>query len=210
MRTSAIGQAFIAHWEWIPRSTRCGWDPLRQLYFPYKDYRGFPTFGIGHLIRSGEDFSSGLTEFAVMQIFAGDLVPVEEAIKKYVTMPLTQHQFDALVDFGFNEGTERLNPNDTPSNPGGNSAIKLLNMGRYELVPEHLEAYCNSAGQHDPGLLNRRKAEGTVWGMPDAPEDFSDEARIAYARRFGIFDLVPYAPALPGDETPTIIIEKTS
>lgn len=201
MKTSATGEAFIAHWEWIPRSKRCGWDPVRQLYFPYKDYRGFPTMGIGHLIRKDDDFSNGLTEDGVQQLFAGDLAPVETAIEKYVVVPLTQHQFDALVDFGFNAGTERLNPFDNPSNPGGNSAIRLLNAGRYELVPEHLEAYCKSAGQDDPGLLSRRKAEGAMWRMPDAPDGFSDQAKIAYAHNFGIFDLLPYAPALPDDDS---------
>lgn len=194
MKTSAVGRDFISHWEWVPRSRRCGWDPVRQLYFPYKDYRGFPTFGLGHLIRPNEDFSRGETEDRVMQIFESDLIPVERAIEEHVTVKLTQHNFDALSDFGFNEGTGRLDPTR-------NTAIRMLNLGKFSMVPKLLEAWCMSAGQHDEGLLNRRKAEGVLWNTPDAPDDaLTDDALLAHAKSFGVFDLIPSRPAIESDD----------
>lgn len=193
-KTSIIGRTFIDKWEWVPRSRRCGWDPVRQLYFPYKDYRGFPTFGRGHLIRPHEDFSAGCTEDRVEQIFEADLLPVERAVDEHVTVPLSQHQFDALIDFGFNEGIGRLDPSR-------NTAIRMLNQGHYDMVPKLLEAWCISDGQHDEGLLNRRMGEGKMFMTPDDPgDDVSDEARLAYANAFGIFALLPDRTTLQDDE----------
>ena len=38
------------------------------------------------------------------EYISDDLVKFEEAVEKYVTVPLTQNQFDALVSFTYNLG----------------------------------------------------------------------------------------------------------
>lgn len=156
METSAAGRAFIANNEWKPKSKVCGWDEKKQLYLPYKDYKGFWTLGIGHLIVGNEDFSAGRTEQQVDELFARDLKKYERAVLENVTVPLTQNEFDALVDFCFNEGVGAVSPLK-------NSAIKALNLGHRELVPRLLLPWDVTAGVHDKGLRNRRIAEGKLF-----------------------------------------------
>lgn len=160
MKTSKAGAERISKHEWVPKSKRCGWDPVKQLYLPYKDYKGFLTLGCGHLVKPGENFSAGVTEERVAQIFAADLTPLEEAIAEHVKVPLTQNQFDALISFGFNCGKGALSPKT-------NTAIRMLNLGKYELVPKFLEPWNKSDGVFDANLLNRRKAEGALFATPD-------------------------------------------
>lgn len=168
MRTSAAGRAFIAGEEWAPRSARCGWDEEKQLYFPYKDYRGFWTMGCGHLVKEGDDFSAGLSEAGVDELFSKDLEPVENAIHRNVTIPLQQHQLDTLVDFGFNEGVGALDPKNC-------TFIRNLNHGDWAapLNPVSGLAEWNKSRVHpggplaeDANLSRRRAAECHLWSTP--------------------------------------------
>ncbi len=172
MITSKLGRQFLSHNEWIPRTAVCGWDEAKQLYFPYLDYVGkkllkageqeeaqkYLTVGIGHLVGAG-NFSAGLTEDQVAELFAQDLGKYEAAVSENVTVPLEQHEFDALVSFCFNEGVGAVNP-------AKNSAIRALNQGKRQLVPSLLLPWDITNGRHDPGLRNRRKAEGYLFSHP--------------------------------------------
>ncbi len=164
MITSAKGRLFISRNEWKPRSKICGWDETRQLYFPYKDYKGFWTFGIGHLLGDGKqapgpEWTVGRTEAQVDELFASDLKRYEQAVLNNVTVPLEQNEFDALVDFCFNEGTKSVLPSQ-------NSAIRALNEGKRELVPALLLPWDKTDGVHDAGLKKRRQAEGYLFTHP--------------------------------------------
>lgn len=195
MKTSTLGRAFIEKNEWVARSVRCGWDEARQLYLPYLDYNGFPTFGIGHLIQHGENFSAGRTAQQVEDLFAFDLIRFEDAVAQYVKVDLEQHEYDALVDFAYNTGAGKLNPNDNTNNPGGNTAIRMLNMGRKDLVPQYLLPYDMSAGRHDKNLRNRRIAEGYVWTHP-YPEEHEEEHDTHVGYLAPMIDLWPIMRAI--------------
>lgn len=180
MKTSQHGQAFIAGEEWVPRLARCGWHAGVGLYFPYNDYRSYPTMGKGHLIRPGEDFSAGLTDAQVDDLFARDLAPVEHAIDEHVTVVLAQHQFDALVDFGFNEGPGALDPENC-------TFIRNLNRG-YMSAPldpkTGLVEWSKSRSARggplltDAGLLARRRAECHLWSTPWPDDDIEADAAL--------------------------------
>lgn len=64
---------------------------------------GVPTIGYGH---TGKHVDDGIvTEQYATEILAEDCADAEQAIAKYVKVPLTQNQFDALVSLVFNIGT---------------------------------------------------------------------------------------------------------
>jgi lysozyme len=69
----------------------------------YLDTKGIPTIGVGH---TGPEVYMGLvwTQQQIDDAFADDIKWAEDAVNKYVTVPLTQNQFDALVSFVFNIG----------------------------------------------------------------------------------------------------------
>jgi lysozyme len=71
----------------------------------YLDSKGIPTIGVGH---TGPNVYIGLawTDQQIEDALRDDLKIAEDCINKYVTVPLTQNQFDALVSFVFNIGTK--------------------------------------------------------------------------------------------------------
>lgn len=167
LKTSAAGLEFIAKWEGC-------------ILKAYRDIAGLRTIGIGHLILPGENFPDGvsITKEKALELLSRDLSKCEIAIKKCISVPLNQNQFDALVSFGFNCGTGVYSTS---------SACKSLNEGKYEKVPEFLllwsKANVNGVMQTVKGLYNRRKSEGELFLKPvlDAPPQAlsdSDKAQI--------------------------------
>ncbi len=97
--------------------------PLKGLegdqYGLYNDPEGNCTVGIGHLLHFGnctaediaahkKQFPNGETNANALRILKKDLIFVEKDVKDNVKVSLTQQQFDALVDFVFNEGVDKL------------------------------------------------------------------------------------------------------
>jgi len=72
----------------------------------YLDSKGLPTIGVGHLIKPEESnlLSKTLTDLEVQKLFDKDLDRFEKAVKDSITVPLKQHQKDALVSLAFNIG----------------------------------------------------------------------------------------------------------
>lgn len=140
---------------------------------PYLDSVKVWTFGIGHAETSGAppnprlmprgmpaDLDAALQE--VFRVFRADLAKYEAAVVRAVTVPLKQHQFDALVSFHFNTGAI-----------GRASLVKKLNAGDYAGAGAGLMAWVKP-----PELRKRREAERdlflhgtypggavTVWGV---------------------------------------------
>lgn len=95
---------------------------------PYRDIAGVPTIGWGST-RYMDGHSVTMRDKQIPQIYADSLLQwgvdiCAAAIEKIVTSVLNQNQFDALVDFSYQEGVEALhsstllklvnqNPNDS-------------------------------------------------------------------------------------------------
>ncbi len=147
MKTSIAGLQFIAKME-------------GEVLHPYVDRAGYPTIGVGHLIKAGEEFPGAITHEQAMQLLAADVLKCEREILARVKVPLTQHQFDALCAFAYNVGTGAL---------WASQVIIQLNLGRHDDVPRLMMAWCHAGGKTDQGLVDRRRAEGRMWCTPDLP-----------------------------------------
>lgn len=87
------------------------------------------------------------------------LPPYEGAVEKAVTVPLTQHQFDALVSFAYNVG---------PLNMSRSSVVRYLNAGDITKAAGAFLLWNKAAGRVMPGLTRRRAAERDLFLKPDA------------------------------------------
>jgi lysozyme len=77
-------------------------------YKAYRDVAGKLTIGVGHLILPNEHQqydTALLQDKAVDDLLRHDLVTCDDTIRKYVKVPLTQNQYDAIASFIFNEGS---------------------------------------------------------------------------------------------------------
>ena len=91
----------------------------------------------------------------VDSILASDLQRFERGVEKFVTVPLTQGQFDALVSFSFNVGLGTLQRSTLRAklNRGENAADEFLK-------------YCMAGGKILKGLQNRRIDERAMFLTP--------------------------------------------
>lgn len=114
----------------------------------YQDQVGAWTIGFGHTagVHAGMTCSQAQAE----QWLAEDVQSCVNFINAHVTVPLTQGEFDALVDFAFNLGCGAL---------GGSTLLKLLNQGNYAATANEFEKWDHAGGKVVAGLLRRRQAE---------------------------------------------------
>jgi lysozyme len=113
----------------------------------YLDVDGYPTIGFGHRLVHPETFPHGIGEAQAAGLLAGDVRDAERAVERMVTVPLTQGQFDALVDFCFNMGQGRV---------AESTLLKDLNAGEYDAAGEQLLRWDHAGGQENVGLKARR------------------------------------------------------
>ena len=92
------------------------------------------VIGYGHMRAAREGLKVSQPEAAaILREF--DLPPVEEAILDLVLVPLNQNEFDALVSFAFNIGTDQLESSDV---------LSLLNSGDRMGAARALEKWCKA------------------------------------------------------------------
>ena len=120
----------------------------------YLDASGLATIGYGHRVVPPESFPNGITEEQAAAILLTDVRRAEQAISRLVAVPLSQGQFDALVDFCFNVGAGRL---------ATSTLLKELNEGQYAHAGLELLRWDYAAGQPNAGLKARRTAELQLW-----------------------------------------------
>lgn len=115
---------------------------------------GHPTIGYGHRIQDGEVFSEPLSEGAAEDLLRADLADAAVAVQRLVTVPLTDGQFAALVDFTYNLGAGNL---------GKSTLLRKLNAGDYAGAGAEFGRWVKSGGQTLPGLVTRRAAEAALF-----------------------------------------------
>src|SRR5579885_2922272 len=120
----------------------------------YQDQGGVWTIGYGH---TGHDVHEGatITEAQAEDLLYRDVQSAQLWVNHLVKVPLTQVQFDALVDFAFNLGLEALKHS---------TLLRVLNKGNYQAAKAEFLKWDHIAGAVSEGLLKRREAEAQLWG----------------------------------------------
>lgn len=123
----------------------------------YLDSRGLPTAGTGHLLTEADgpyQVGDPITQAQNDAWLEADLGAAEAAVAG-CGLDLTQNQFDALVDFAFNEGA-------------GNLAELVENAnGSLSVIADHFSHYTRSGHDHPRGLKIRRLLERDLFLTPD-------------------------------------------
>ena len=114
----------------------------------YQDSVGVWTIGYGHTKGVYEGMT--ITQDEAEQMLLEELVEYEGYIERYVEVPLTQEQFDALTVWVYNLG---------PTNLSSSTLLKRLNDGRYDLVPDQIKRWDKAGGKQLAGLTKRRAAD---------------------------------------------------
>lgn len=148
MRLSEQGLRFIAGFEGF-------------VDHPYNDAAGYATIGYGHLLHYSPVTQADLARWGTisktraLELLADDARAAEAAVDRYITVPLEQDQYDALVSFVFNVGAGGLN---------GTRVQRAVNAraGAGEITAA-LQAWSYAGGKVLPGLLIRRRAEAQLY-----------------------------------------------
>lgn len=114
----------------------------------YQDQVGVWTIGYGHT--SGVTPGMTCTQLQAEQWLLEDVQHACIVVRMNVSVPLTQGEFDALVDFVFNLGS---------GNFVSSTLLKLLNTGDYDDAAAQFPRWDRAGGVEVAGLLRRRIAE---------------------------------------------------
>lgn len=137
---------------------------------PYNDPVGHCTVGYGTLLHKGncngtdaseKPYTGGISEVEATRLLADRAVEFQKSINDEVKVELNQNQFDSLLSFVYNIGTNAFK---------NSTLLKLLNQGNYDAVPAEMKkwVYGTVAGKKEvlPGLEKRRKAEAEWFMKP--------------------------------------------
>ena len=144
MKTSEVGLALIKHYEGFYSK-------------PYRCPAGLWTVGYGHLIGNGLNLPDHWNRhFSVEEIDAllrQDLARFERGVQRYIIVPLSQPQFDALVSFSFNLGLGTLQRS---------TVRQKINRLDFKGAIQSLLRYDKAGSVALKGLTLRRRAEAKL------------------------------------------------
>lgn len=140
MRLGKEGEKLIKHFEGLKLKA-------------YKCPAGVWTIGWGHT--AGVKQGQTITEKQAQEIFENDMKLYEGYVNRFVNIPLTQNQFDALVSFTYNCGPGNLQ--------------KLIKGRTAEQIADKLPEYNKGGGVVLAGLVRRRKMERELF-LKDMPK----------------------------------------
>jgi lysozyme len=114
----------------------------------YLDQVGKPTIGYGHTVgvQMGDTCSQAQAEAWLAQ----DVEWAVQTVNLYVTIALTQGEFDALVDFTFNLGSGSFQHSQL---------LVLVDQRNFVAAAAEFEKWSHAGGVVVAGLLRRRLAE---------------------------------------------------
>jgi lysozyme len=146
MTLSPAGLAKIAHSEGFQAEA-------------YPDHKG-QSIGYGHPVQPGESFPGPITEEQARDLLKEDAAAAEADVNDLIRAPLTQEQFDALVDFRYNLGIVPLT-----------KVAVTLNTYGLQAAAAHIKLYDRMHGPNgelvvSPGLMARRAEEAKAFEQP--------------------------------------------
>jgi lysozyme len=129
---------------------------------PYLCPAGVPTIGYGST-RYEDKAQVKLTDPAITQERANEIMlstlqtEYAPAVERYVRVPITQNQFDALVDFAYNAGAKNLL---------NSTLLRKLNERDYDGAADQFDRWVHADGKVLTGLVRRRAAERILFETP--------------------------------------------
>lgn len=143
----------------------------------YNDIVGVPTIGYGStegLTADDVDNGKTITQQEAEDLLMTDLSRFQVGVEKYVTAPINDNQFSALVAFSFNLGLGSLK---------NSTLLKLLNKGDISGAAEEFLRWNKAGGKVVAGLTRRRQAERSLFLqsdslLPDGPTDKEIEDKL--------------------------------
>ena len=134
-------------------------------YHAYKCPAGVLTIGWGHTNHHGRKFDATTrwTMEHCNQAFYEDMAGFEMAVRRLVTVPLEQYQFDALVSFTYNCGEGNLQKS---------TLLKKVNAQDFAGAAKEFAKWNKGGGKVLPGLTRRRASEALLFqNIPDENYD---------------------------------------
>jgi lysozyme len=127
----------------------------------YKCPAGVWTIGYGH---TGSDVKPGMviSENKADELLRADVASFEADVRKLVKSFITQRQFDALVSFAFNVGSD-IDLDDIAEGLGDSTLLKRLNAGDIKGAAEQFLKWDKAGGQKLRGLTRRRNSERALF-----------------------------------------------
>jgi lysozyme len=118
----------------------------------YHDTAGIVTICDGHTktARMGQVATNALCDKLLLE----DTADAQAAVRRLVKVPVTQSQYDALVDFTFNLGAGNLSRS---------TLLKKANAGNCWGAGSEFPKWRYAGGVELPGLLKRRNYERALW-----------------------------------------------
>lgn len=119
----------------------------------YQDGGGIWTVGYGH---TGPDVHAGrkVTPLEAEVLLRVDMRAAVDCVNASIHVPLSQGQFDALVDFAFNVGR---------GNFQRSTLLAKVNAGDFTGAAGEFGKWINVNGQPARGLVRRRAAEAALF-----------------------------------------------
>ncbi|WP_167027830.1 lysozyme [Luteibacter sp. SG786] len=128
-------------------------EGLRLTAYPDPGTGGAP-WTIGYGSTSGVKEGDVITLDQAEARLDRDLMNAAAVVNQKVTVPLTQNQFDALVDFVFNLGGKNFS---------SSTLLRKINAGDYEGAAAEFQKWTLAAGRTLPGLVIRRANERALF-----------------------------------------------
>lgn len=171
---SAAGAVLIAAFE--------GFSALSEQPLPGDKW----TVGFGHTENVEPGQQVALPQ--ALGMLKGDLELASKTVTKYVRVPMTQNQFDALTSLVFNIGSASF---------VASTLLKKLNAGDMDGVDTEWMRWKYFHGVAQKGLENRRAAELAVFHGKPIEAVVGDRLCFAGLGCFSYSDLLQEAGAVP-------------
>ena len=124
----------------------------------YHDPVGYPTIGYGHLLsrKPWADLSqwADIDEHEAERLLQNDMQSALVSVRNLITVPLTDEQEAALIDFAFNCGAGNLQ---------ASTLRRVINRREYSEAPAQFMRWVYARSKKLPGLVRRRSAEVDMW-----------------------------------------------
>lgn len=121
---------------------------------------GIPTIGYGRTYNVS--MGAVIDQEQAERFLIEDLKKASNAVKSYVSAPLNENQFSALVSFVYNIG---------PGQFKYSTLLAHLNFKKYQAAADEFLKWVHAKGQVSPGLVRRREAERQLFLKPVEAKD---------------------------------------